>query len=245
MQSRNVRNGLVIQRAGDFVRMIVREIRTNHDDSFRATPQSTQHITRLLWRGVARVQRHNSEVWAEHGLQERNLHFYRMFLCVGWAIDDHCGSRRARTGMCTGAQWLIDRQAQSLTLGCNVYRHSAQRRFKRRCRGTGDASHGHTVSRSHDYRASHTPPPSFEQSIGKRGRRAGIHITGMRHDYSLWHSRWKRGLQLLQNLSTVIQLMGNELLERCAVSGVERTSHRWRTYCASDFAAAVCRACCI
>lgn len=94
MQSRNVRNGLVIQRAGDFVRMIVREIRTNHDDGFRATPQSTQHITHLLWRGIARVQRHDSEVWAEHGLQERNLHFYRMFLCVGWAIDDHCGSRR-------------------------------------------------------------------------------------------------------------------------------------------------------
>ena len=123
--------------------------------------------------------------------------------------------------------------------------HRAQRRFKRRCGRASNASHGHTVSRPHNYRTSHASPPSFEQSIGKRGRRAGIHITGMRHDYSLWHSRWKRGLQLLQNLSTVTQLMGNELLERCAVSGVERTSHRWRTYCASDFAAAVCRACCI
>ena len=207
MQSRNVRNGLVIQRAGDFVRMIVREIRTNHDDSFRATPQSTQHITRLLWRGIARVQRHNSEVWAEHGLQERNLHFYRMFLCVGWAIDDHCGSRRARTGMCTGAQWLIDRQAQSLTLGCNVYRHSAQRRFKRRCRGTGDASHGHAVSRPYDYRASHAPPPTLQERVSERSCRAGIYVSGVRHYYRPRHPRWKCGLQLLQKLSAVIELL--------------------------------------
>ena len=207
MQSRNVRNGLVIQRAGDFVRMIVREIRTNHDDGFRATPQSTQHITHLLWRGIARVQRHDSEVWAEHGLQERNLHFYRMFLCVGLGIDDHCGSRRARTGMCTGAQWLIDRQAQSLTLGCNVYRHSAQRRFKRRCRGTGDASHGHAVSRPYDYRASHAPPPTLQERVSERSCRAGIYVSGVRHYYRPRHPRWKCGLQLLQKLSAVIELL--------------------------------------
>ena len=187
--------------------MIVREIRTNHDDGFRSAPQSTPHIAHLLWRGVARVQRHNSEVWAEHGLQERNLHFYRMFLCVGWGIDDHCGSRRARTGMCTGAQWLIDRQAQSLTLGCNVYRHSAQRRFKRRCRGTGDASHGHAVSRPYDYRASHAPPPTLQERVSERSCRAGIYVSGVRHYYRPRHPRWKCGLQLLQKLSAVIELL--------------------------------------
>ena len=41
MQRRNVRNGLVIQRASHFVRMVMREIRTNHNDGFRAIPQGT------------------------------------------------------------------------------------------------------------------------------------------------------------------------------------------------------------
>ena len=101
----------------------------------------------------------------------------------------------------------FDRQAQSLTLGCNVYRHSAQRRFKRRCRGTGDASHGHAVSRPYDYRASHAPPPTLQERVSERSCRAGIYVSGVRHYYRPRHPRWKCGLQLLQKLSAVIELL--------------------------------------
>ncbi|GDZ59265.1 hypothetical protein MCC01967_21210 [Bifidobacteriaceae bacterium MCC01967] len=58
-------------------------------------------------------------------MQERNLHFHRMFLRMGGVIDNHRRRRRARTGMCAGAQWLIGRQPQSFSFGIHIYQHFA------------------------------------------------------------------------------------------------------------------------
>ncbi|KOA38973.1 hypothetical protein BBM1605_08700 [Bifidobacterium breve MCC 1605] len=86
------------------------------------------------------------------------------------------------------------------------------------------------MGRSHNYRTSHASPSTFKQSIGKRGRRAGIHITSMRHDYSFGNARRKNSFQLLQQFSPVIKLLIDQLFERGTISRIKRPRNCWRTY---------------
>ena len=87
-----------VDRAGLVVGMVVRQIRTDDDQGFRAAPEPLDHLGHLRRRGRAYGQRHQAEL-AQHALQERQLHLERMLLGMHRAAHDHlrqAGERRDR-----------------------------------------------------------------------------------------------------------------------------------------------------
>jgi hypothetical protein len=144
----------------------MREVGADHDQGFRPAPEPGDDLGDFRGAGLAHRQRHQREL-AEHGLQEGQLHFQRMFLGVGRVGGDD-----------------LRQVGQRIQRGA-IERDAAQRCGEGLHHGHRQAAHGDSVAGAEQDHAADPSGQRREQGIGLAGRAAGIDVAGVRHDHRL------------------------------------------------------------
>ena len=180
IEAENRLNGGAVDSARRLVGMVVREVRADHEKRLVATPEVFQHFGDLLRRHASHHERHERE-FAEHLLQERELHFQSVLLRVRRSRLDDLGQAADR-----GYRFFVERDP-------------AKRRVESARCGERETAHGDTVAGTENHRSPDDAARRAQQVIGARRDRPGIDVTGVRDDHRLGKSRGERRvLRLLE-----------------------------------------------
>ena len=175
VESENRPDRGAVDPARALVRMVVREIRADHDQRFGSSPDAFERIGDFLRSRVAHHQRHKGKS-AQDPLQERQLHFQRVLLGVRRRRFHHLGQAADR-----GDRLFVQRDP-------------AKRRVERFRARQGEAAHGNPVTGTEDHDATDDPARRAQPIVGARRDRSGIGETGVRDDHRLGESRRERRL---------------------------------------------------
>ena len=205
VEAENRLHGGAVDLARGLVRMVVREVRADHDQRFGSAPDALQHVGDFLRSGVAHHQRHQRES-VQDLLQERQLHFERVLFGVRRRRFHDLGQAADR-----GDRLFVQRDPAKGRVECARPRQR-------------EAVHGNPVTGTEDHDASDDAARRAQLIVGARRDRSGIDKTGVRDDHRLGESRRER------RLLGLVEIGSDFFGEHARVRRVEQARDRGRAH---------------